>query len=131
MDILADSPLIPASFFLVPMSSTPPTAQGRLLYFYAILVSVFRSMAMLCMAFCFLVCPLSEQGIWQRRGLFFGRFLSISILGFRVLSSFSFRCSWYLVATGFVLWTVSFGTLFWSNLLYVTASFVVCPCLLP
>ena len=69
--------------------------------------------------------PLSEQGIWQRRGLFLGCFLSIFILGFRVLSSFSFRCSWYLVATGFVLWTVSFSTLFWSNLLCVTASFVV------
>ena len=42
--------------------------------------------------------PLSEQGIWQRRGLFLGRFLSIFILGFRVLSSFSFRCSctWWL-----------------------------------
>ena len=86
---------------------------------------------MLCMAFFFPRMPLSEQGIWQRRGLSLGRFLSIFILGFRVLYSFSFRCSWYLVATGFMLWTVSFGTLFWSNLLSVTASFVVCSCLLP
>jgi len=66
---------------------------------YAILVSVLWSMAMLCMAFFVPRMPLSEQGIWQRRGLSLGRFLSIFILGFRVLSSFSFRCSWYLVAT--------------------------------
>ena len=86
---------------------------------------------MRCMAFFLPRMPLSEQGIWQRRDLFLGRFLSIFILGFRVLSSFSFRCSWYLVTTGFVLWTLSFGSLFWSNLLCITASFVVCPCLLP
>ena len=86
---------------------------------------------MLGMAFFFLRMPLSEQGIWQRRGLSLGRFLSIFILGFRVLSNFSFRCSWYLVTTGLVLWTISFGTLFWSNLLCVTASFVICPCQLP
>ena len=33
MDILADSPLNPASFFLDSMSSTPPATQGRLLTF--------------------------------------------------------------------------------------------------
>ena len=106
MDILADSPLIPASFFLVPMSSTHPPPRADSFYFYAILVSVLWSIAMLGMAFFSLRMPLSEQGIWQWRGLFLARFLSISILGFRVLSSFSFRCSSYLVATGFVLWTI-------------------------
>ena len=131
MDILADSPLIPASFFLGFYVFDPPATQGRSLFPIAIPVSVLWSMAMLCMAFFLPRIPLSEQGIWQRRGLFHGRFLCISILGSRVLSSFSFRCSWYLVATGFVLWTVFFGSLFWSNLLCVTASFVVCYCLLP
>ena len=131
MDILADSPLIPASFFWI--LCLRPTRHPR------------QVPVLLCHSgLCFVVyddavhgflfprrMPLYEQGIWQRRGLFLARFLSIFILGFRVLSSFSFRCSWYLVATGFVLWTVSFGTLFWSNLLSVTASFVVCSCLLP
>ena len=131
MDILADSPLIPASFFVIPMSSSHPPPRADSFTFMP-----FRSLfcgLWLCCAWLsfYLVCPLSEQGIWQRRGLSLGRFLSIFILGFRVLSSFSFRCSWHLVATGFVLWTVSFGTLFWSNLLCITASFVVCPCLLP
>ena len=130
MDILADSPLIPASFFWDSMSSThPPPRAGSFTLCHSGLCFVVYSYAV--HGFLFLRMPLSEQGIWQRRGLSLARFLSIFILGFRVLSSFSFRCSWYLVATGFVLWTVSFGTLFWSNLLCVTASFVVCPCLLP
>ena len=56
MDTLADSPLIPASILFSIPSAHPPT-QGRFLYFYAILVSVWWSMAMLCMAFCFFACP--------------------------------------------------------------------------
>ena len=100
MDILADSPLIPASFFWI--LCLRPTRHPR------------QVPVLLCHSgLCFVVygdaghgflfprrMPLSEQGIWQRRGLFLrNRFLSIFILGFRVLSSFSFRCSWYLVAT--------------------------------
>ena len=131
MDILADSPLIPASFFLDPMSSThPPPKAGSSIFmpFWSLFCGLWLCYAWLSLS---IRMPLSEQGIWQRRGLFLARFLSIFILGFRVLSSFSFRCLWYLVATGFVSWTVSFGTLFWSNLLCVTASFMVCYCLLP
>lgn len=131
MDILADSPLIPASFFLDSMSSTHPPPKADSCTFMPFW-SLFSVLWLCCAWLSFFPrMPLSEQGIWQRRDLSLGRFLPISIHGFRVLSSFSFRCSWYLVATGFMLWTVSFGTLFWSNLLSVTASFVVCSCLLP
>ena len=99
MDILADSPLIPASFFLDSMSSThPPPKAGSCTFmpFWSLFSALWLCCAWLSFS---LRMPLSEQGIWQRRGLFLGRFLSIFILGFRVLSSFSFRCSWYLVAT--------------------------------
>ena len=81
------------------MSSThPPPKAGSSIFipFWSLFCCLWLCCAWLSFS---LRMPLSEQGIWQRRGLSLGRFLPISILGFRVLYSFSFRCSWYLVAT--------------------------------
>ena len=93
MDILTDSPFDPClnSLFLYLRPTHHPYR-----FFHLYHSGLILSMATLSSS---LRMPLSEQGIWQRRGLSLGRFLSIFILGFRVLSSFSFRCSWYLVAT--------------------------------
>ena len=83
MDTLADSPLIPASILFSIPSAHPPT-QGSGSFLLCLTGYVWY------MAYgfaCFLTSymPLSEQGIWQRRGLFLVRFLFISILGIRVL----------------------------------------------
>ena len=68
--------------------------------------------------------PLSEQGIWQGRGLFLTRFLFISILGIQVLLPLSSGHFWCMVATSFVLWTVFIGTLYGRNPSTITAPFV-------
>ena len=130
MDILADSPLIPASFFwILCLRPTRHPRQVPVLLCHSGLCFVVYGYAVHGFLFPRRM-PLSEQGIWQRRGLF----LSLPFYLYSWLSGLvQLLCPLFMVlgGHGFVLWTVSFGTLFWSNLLSVTASFVVCSCLLP
>ena len=130
MDILADSPLIPASFFLI--LCLRPTRHPRLVpvllchsglcfvvYGYAVHGFLFTSYA-----------PVRTGHLAKERPISW----SLSFYLYSWLSGLVqllFPLFMVLGGHGFVLWTVSFGTLFWSNLLCVTASFVICPCQLP
>ena len=130
MDILADSPLIPASFSLI--LCLRPTRHPRqvpihlchsglcvVVYGYAVHGFLISSHA-----------PIRTGHLAKERPISW----SLSFYLYSWLSGLVqllFPLFMVLGGHGFVLWTLSFGTLFWSNLLFVTASFVACSCLLP
>ena len=128
MDTLTDSPLIPASILFSIPSAHPPT-QGS----GSFLLCLAGYMWYMAYGFaCFLTshAPVRTGHLAKERPISW----SLSFYLYSWLSGLVqllFPLFMVLGGHGFVLWTVSFGTLFWSNLLSVTASFVVCSCLLP